>query len=549
MATALGSVATAERPHRERMARQRQRQGAVGWPRPTTARRATRSTARPCVRARRRRRCISRRSRATKSCSRIGPAGTGKTYLAVAAAVPRCARRRSIASSWCVRRSRRARAWASCPATCRRRSIRTCVPCTTRSPTSCRTTRCAASSRRGVIEIAPLAFMRGRTLHNAFVILDEAQNTTVRADEDVPDAPGLELARGDHRRRHADRPARRRRRSGLVRIQSHPGHVPGHQVRLLPSRGRGAPPAWCSDIIHAFDSTTRAGRDASTTASGLSSIPQASHARSRDRGAMPPGDAAADRDESAHRKPVAGLTRSAPGHPMTAPRFRAACPGAAGPRAHRCAGATYARAARMVACCSPSPRCCRTGRARCDRLRYREGDIARERVVAPYDFRVEKDDATLRREQEEPALAGAARVRGRPRASYRRARALRRRSRSGRSRVVARSAPRRAGAGASSCALLGVPLERRAAEALAAAGPRAPRARPSWAAWLARDPTRPGVVAEKRGAHPRLSQHHAARGRHSRRRAPATLPSTAARRSACIDAHARTTRSPAIRAA
>jgi phosphate starvation-inducible PhoH-like protein len=31
---------------------------------------------------------------------------------------------------------------------------------------------------RGVIEIAPLAYMRGRTLNNAFVILDEAQNTT-----------------------------------------------------------------------------------------------------------------------------------------------------------------------------------------------------------------------------------------------------------------------------------------------------------------------------------------------------------------------------------
>ena len=31
---------------------------------------------------------------------------------------------------------------------------------------------------RGVIEIAPLAFMRGRTLNNAFIILDEAQNTT-----------------------------------------------------------------------------------------------------------------------------------------------------------------------------------------------------------------------------------------------------------------------------------------------------------------------------------------------------------------------------------
>ena len=33
-------------------------------------------------------------------------------------------------------------------------------------------------SNRGVIEIAPLAYMRGRTLSDAFIILDEAQNTT-----------------------------------------------------------------------------------------------------------------------------------------------------------------------------------------------------------------------------------------------------------------------------------------------------------------------------------------------------------------------------------
>ncbi len=33
-------------------------------------------------------------------------------------------------------------------------------------------------SNRGVIEIAPLAYMRGRTLNDAFIILDEAQNTT-----------------------------------------------------------------------------------------------------------------------------------------------------------------------------------------------------------------------------------------------------------------------------------------------------------------------------------------------------------------------------------
>jgi phosphate starvation-inducible PhoH-like protein len=33
-------------------------------------------------------------------------------------------------------------------------------------------------SERGVLEVAPLAFMRGRTLNQSFVILDEAQNTT-----------------------------------------------------------------------------------------------------------------------------------------------------------------------------------------------------------------------------------------------------------------------------------------------------------------------------------------------------------------------------------
>ena len=38
--------------------------------------------------------------------------------------------------------------------------------------------RVATMIERNVIEVAPLAFMRGRTLNDAFVILDEAQNTT-----------------------------------------------------------------------------------------------------------------------------------------------------------------------------------------------------------------------------------------------------------------------------------------------------------------------------------------------------------------------------------
>jgi phosphate starvation-inducible PhoH-like protein len=38
--------------------------------------------------------------------------------------------------------------------------------------------RVDALHQKGIIEIAPLAFMRGRTLNDAFIILDEAQNTT-----------------------------------------------------------------------------------------------------------------------------------------------------------------------------------------------------------------------------------------------------------------------------------------------------------------------------------------------------------------------------------
>lgn len=45
--------------------------------------------------------------------------------------------------------------------------------------------KCSASRRskklieRNVIEVAPLAYMRGRTLNDAFIILDESQNTTI----------------------------------------------------------------------------------------------------------------------------------------------------------------------------------------------------------------------------------------------------------------------------------------------------------------------------------------------------------------------------------
>jgi len=39
--------------------------------------------------------------------------------------------------------------------------------------------RVARFMERNVIEVAPLAFMRGRSLNDSFIILDEAQNTTI----------------------------------------------------------------------------------------------------------------------------------------------------------------------------------------------------------------------------------------------------------------------------------------------------------------------------------------------------------------------------------
>jgi phosphate starvation-inducible protein PhoH and related proteins len=60
------------------------------------------------------------------------------------------------------------------------------------------------------IEIAPLAFMRGRTLSNAFVVLDEAQNATEMQMKMFLTRLGEGSRMVGHRRPHPDRPAARR---------------------------------------------------------------------------------------------------------------------------------------------------------------------------------------------------------------------------------------------------------------------------------------------------------------------------------------------------
>jgi putative nucleotidyltransferase with HDIG domain len=136
-----------------------------------------------------------------------------------------------------------------------------------------------------------------------------------------------------------------------------------------------------------------------------------------------------------------------------------------------------------------------TGHGPWDRLRLREGEIARERVVAPYDFRVQKEEATLRREQEEAALAvppvfvadakAQAAMLDRWTAFQERAMALV-------SDVRISPADR-----AARLKALGVPLDDDAAEALASPG-RARRALGAMGAWLS-EVAQSGVVAEKKG--------------------------------------------------
>jgi len=103
-------------------------------------------------------------------------------------------------------------------------------------------TGCRRRSRTATIEIAPLAYMRGRTLSDAFVILDEAQNATGMADENVSDAPGGELARRDHGDKTQIDLANRED-SGLLQVERILPRIEGIGFCYLRGRGRRAPPS------------------------------------------------------------------------------------------------------------------------------------------------------------------------------------------------------------------------------------------------------------------------------------------------------------------
>lgn len=109
----------------------------------------------------------------------IGPAGTGKTYLAVACAVQALEReevRRLVLVRPAVEAGERL---GFLPGDLTQKVDPYLRPLYDALYEMLGFERVAKLIDRGVIEIAPLAFMRGRTLNDSFVILDEAQNTTV----------------------------------------------------------------------------------------------------------------------------------------------------------------------------------------------------------------------------------------------------------------------------------------------------------------------------------------------------------------------------------
>jgi len=109
----------------------------------------------------------------------IGPAGTGKTYLAVACAVEFLETNR-VARILLVRPAVEAgEKLGFLPGDLAQKIDPYLRPLYDALFETMGVERVNKAIERNIIEVAPLAYMRGRTLNNAFIILDESQNTTI----------------------------------------------------------------------------------------------------------------------------------------------------------------------------------------------------------------------------------------------------------------------------------------------------------------------------------------------------------------------------------
>ena len=109
----------------------------------------------------------------------IGPAGTGKTYLAVAKAVAALKNKQVIRLVLVRPAVEAGESLGFLPGDIRAKVDPYLRPVYDALHDMLSAEKIRKLMELGIIEIVPLAFMRGRTLNSAYVILDEAQNTTV----------------------------------------------------------------------------------------------------------------------------------------------------------------------------------------------------------------------------------------------------------------------------------------------------------------------------------------------------------------------------------
>ena len=176
----------------------------------------------------------------------IGPAGTGKTYLAIALAVAALSDRqvgRIILTRPAVEAGERL---GFLPGDVLAKVDPYMRPLFDALYDTMDPEKLNAFIERGTIEVAPLAFMRGRTLNDSFIILDEAQNTS-------PEQMQMFLTRlgfgskvvvtGDVTQ--IDLP--REQASGLIQVQDILGSIDGIEFVQLRPRGRRAAQARAAD--------------------------------------------------------------------------------------------------------------------------------------------------------------------------------------------------------------------------------------------------------------------------------------------------------------
>ena len=108
----------------------------------------------------------------------LGPAGTGKTYLAIAAAVRQLEAGRIDRIILSRPAIEAGEALGYLPGTMEEKMSPYLRPLYDALADRMGGKRLKSSMSDGTIEIAPIAYMRGRTLNNAFVVIDEAQNCT-----------------------------------------------------------------------------------------------------------------------------------------------------------------------------------------------------------------------------------------------------------------------------------------------------------------------------------------------------------------------------------